>query len=316
MPEFGLLVHRPPKGPVNIGDYVQGIAVQQALGSRDVVLLEREDLASYRGDPLKVVGQGWYSHTDGAWPPSPAIDYLPFGIHVTPPSYERFTREASLAALRRLSPIGCRDHVTRKFLVSHGIDAYFSSCLTVTIQPSAVVRKPEAIYLIDASPSALGLLPASLASLPVRRLSHLIEQPANRVLSHEEWFAVAQSRLDEYYAKAAVVVTSRLHALLPSLAMGIPCLWVERRLLDRRLDLARIYARPQIFPKPDRVGQGVGSMLEQLIHPALAQVARVVGSPAEARLSPKMDMKAERLRILAALREAQQKQGWTAATTP
>jgi hypothetical protein len=60
----------------------------------------------------------------------------------------------------------------------------------------------------------------------------------------------------------------------------------------------------------------VGSMLEQLIHPALAQVARVVGSPAESRLSPKMDMKAERLRILAALREAQQKQGWTVAATP
>lgn len=131
MQRYGLLVHR-HKSMVNIGDYIQGIAVKQALGLNDFTFIDREDIAAYQGEKLRVVGQGWYCHTSGAWPPSPQIDYLPFGIHINPQSHTHFLKADSMAALKNLAPIGCRDDITKEFLDAHQVESYFSSCLTLT----------------------------------------------------------------------------------------------------------------------------------------------------------------------------------------
>ncbi|WP_428312172.1 polysaccharide pyruvyl transferase family protein [Hydrocarboniphaga sp.] len=315
-PAYGVLVHRPKRNAINIGDYVQAIAVRQALGIKgDSFLLEREELATYDGPPLRIVGQGWYCHTDGAWPPSSKIDYLPLGIHINPRSYELFLRPNSRAALDRIAPIGCRDQITKDFLDKHGVGAYFSACMTLTIQPSSeILRKPKAIYLIDASSEAIKLLPTEFKGLPVVQLSHLIPQDPANPPSHEELLKLAQARLDEYYRDAAIVVTSRLHALLPSMAMGIPCLWVERRVFDRRLDLARRYARRSVFPQPDRTGKAVADLLEKFVHPFFAILGSRGQQAAKLRITPKMDMKAERARILGLLATAMKKHGWPTAS--
>lgn len=309
MHQYGLLVHR-HKTKVNIGDYIQGIAVKQALGLSNFTFIDREDIAAYQGEKLRVVGQGWYCHTPGAWPPSPCIDYLPFGIHINPQSHAHFLKSDSLAALRTLAPIGCRDDITKEFLDAHDVASYFSSCLTLTINPSPIERRPEQIILVDANPIAIKLLPDHLQSLPVKSMSALIPHPSGRVWTHEELFEMAQERLDLYFRSAAVVVTSRLHALLPSLAMGIPCLWIERRMLDRRLDLARRYARSNIFPRPDSLGPSVGRVLDKTLHPLITMALKIGGSNAEQRIRPKMDMRVERERILADLHAARRRHGW------
>ncbi|RZI85837.1 MAG: polysaccharide pyruvyl transferase family protein [Rubrivivax sp.] len=307
--KHGLVVHRHKK-EVNIGDYIQAIAVKQALGIDEYELIDREDLAAYSGPPMRVVGQGWYCHGPGAWPPAPQIDYLPFGIHINPQSHEHFLKPASMEALKRLAPIGCRDMLTYEFLCKHGVDAYFSGCLTTTIRPSKIERRPTKIYLLDASHASIGLLPKEYRSLPVESLSHLLPHPAGRVYTHEEMFALAQERLDLYYRDAAVVITTRIHALMPCVAMGVPALWVERRLLDRRLDLARRYGKPHILACPDRLSAETRRRIETYVHPLLVGMMNLMpGDPAE-RLKPLMDMEKERARVLGDLAKAMKRAGW------
>ena len=122
---FAVLVHEPPGGLVNIGDYVQAIAVRDALGLQTVLPLQREDLRDYDGDPVRVVGQGWYCTTDGGWPPADRIDFLPFAMHINPRARSRFETPDGLAALRRLAPIGCRDTTTLEYLRERRIPSYF-----------------------------------------------------------------------------------------------------------------------------------------------------------------------------------------------
>lgn len=307
--KYGLIVHRHKK-EVNIGDYIQAIAVKQALGVDDFVLFDREDLANYKGEPLRMVGQGWYCHGEGAWPPASQIDYLPLGIHINPQSHAHFLKPTSMEALNRLAPIGCRDMMTYEFLQQHNVNSYFSGCMTVTLQPSNIPRNPEKIYLIDVGRAAIKLLPKHMQDLPVVELSHLLPHPEGRVWEHDELFKIAQERLDLYYSTAAVVITSRIHALMPSMAMGIPCIWVERRLLDRRLELARRYAFPHILACPDRLPPIAKKIMEKFAHPLISLFYSLSKPSANERLTPLMDMKAERMRILGELNNTMKKLGW------
>lgn len=307
--KYGLIVHRHKK-EVNIGDYIQAIAVKQALGVDDFVLFDREDLANYKGEPLRMVGQGWYCHGEGAWPPASQIDYLPLGIHINPQSHTHFLKPTSMEALNRLAPIGCRDMLTYEFLQQHNVNSYFSGCMTVTLQPSNIPRKPEKIYLIDVGRAAIKLLPKHMQDLPVVELSHLLPHPEGRVWEHDELFKIAQERLDLYYSTAAVVITSRIHALMPCMAMGIPCLWIERRLLDKRLYLARRYAYPHFLPCPDRFSPKVRMRIERYLHPVIVAIYNLFGFGQKSRLNPRLDMSLERERILNALNKAKEKLNW------
>lgn len=45
--------------------------------------------------------------------------------------------------LKKYEPIGCRDISTQKFLEKNGINAYFSSCLTTTLDIDFAVNDSE-----------------------------------------------------------------------------------------------------------------------------------------------------------------------------
>jgi hypothetical protein len=226
-------------------------------------------------------------------------------MHINPRARSRFETPDGLAALRRLAPIGCRDTMTLEYLRERQIPSYFSGCLTLTIQPRDIPRRPDRIYLVDTTDAALGLLPDEYRSLPVERVSHVIRRGPGTPSTHEGWLELAQTMLDGYYQNGAVVIASRLHALLPSMAMGVPCIWVERRVLDRRLDLARRYARPHFLPRPDRFPEGLAGVTEKALHPVLAAVQR-----RRRALEPRQDMAAVRESILGDLRSRMAERGW------
>ena len=256
--KYGLLVHGTSG---NIGDAVQSLAALRFLPRVDR-LVERERLGAIASaGPIKVIMNGWWMKCPEHWPPPPNVIPLFVSFHVTTgPARAAMVTDESLAYLRRHEPIGCRDLDTTSFLRAAGIDAYFSGCLTMTLPPRPRLRKDggEVLFVDPFRGHFFTALPPALAdSAEVRRLRHAAcaagGSPADSVDSElaqlagmpEAWrpaashhsalvsreigprerFRAAEAMLDKL-AAARLVVTSRLHAVLPAMALGTPALFV------------------------------------------------------------------------------------------
>ncbi|HEX2755022.1 MAG TPA: glycosyltransferase, partial [Candidatus Limnocylindrales bacterium] len=122
--------------------------------------------------------------------------------------------------LRRHGPIGCRDWSTVFLLLSAGIDAFFSGCLTMTID--GLYPSREAAYagsgmvgIIDLPPDAAGR-----DAQDVRVYSH--QSDAIRSMSLTEGLRAADAAMAAYQRDLARAVTGRLHAYLPLTSVGVP----------------------------------------------------------------------------------------------
>jgi len=226
--QFGLLSYRTD----NLGDDMQSIAARRFLPRVDRHL-DREaldEISSADGDPVALVMNGWFCHRPDKWPPAPPIDPLLISFHVTnnpEPGTGARAREAfarsprALDWLRRHGPVGARDHSTLDWLRSHGIEAWFSGCLTLTLDAPPDRPRDDFIVLNDL-PDAVATRIAGATRRPLRRTTHT-EAGAPDV---PQRFARAEALLD-LYARAACVVTTRLHGAMPCLAFGTPVLLID-----------------------------------------------------------------------------------------
>ena len=123
----------------NIGDYIQGLAANQFMKAE--VTVDREHLNNYAGEPVRLVMNGWFMQHPENFPPSPAIEPLFVSFHIRPAIADRMLTEKTVDYLRRHGPIGCRDEQTRQILEAHGVPAYYSSCLTLTL--GRTYRRPD-----------------------------------------------------------------------------------------------------------------------------------------------------------------------------
>ena len=262
--KYGLLTYKYvsrrnycPSYGVNIGDYIQSIAARQFLPQVDVCI-DRDSVSSYSGDPVKVIMNGWWHIFEGNEVTSNAITPLYVAYHVANP--EGLTKK-TLEHLEKHSPIGCRDIATMNCLLKHGIKAYLSSCLTLTLGKTYCVPKNErmnTVYFVDCdffdAPQP-GWIKWCLSRKArryrgmgkiKRRAFELIESYLHDThcekrahefyplsFSDNERFQLADQFLRDY-SKAKLIVTSRLHCALPALSMGVPVLFVGKNLGDPR----------------------------------------------------------------------------------
>ena len=117
---------------INIGDYIQALAVRQFLPTMDG-FIERERLDEYDGEEVGVIMNGWFMHEQIHWPPSPKIRPLFVGFHVNKLAEQQMYSPNGLEYLKQHEPIGCRDENTAQKLRENGINAYFSGCMTLTL---------------------------------------------------------------------------------------------------------------------------------------------------------------------------------------
>lgn len=239
----------------NIGDYVQSIAARQFLPNVDV-LVDRDSVASYKGDPIKLIMNGWWHLYEGNEITSEAITPLYVSFHLVNP--KGLTSKA-IEHLKKYAPIGCRDIATVNNLQAKGIEAYLSSCLTTTLGRTYFVSERErtnTVYFVDCDflnpNNSVFHWIKRLRSLPLQRLHKLqprvfeiirdymlgghVETRTHRYppsVSAQEGFQMADQFLQDY-SKARLVVTSRLHCALPVAAMGVPVLFVRNQLDDKR----------------------------------------------------------------------------------
>ena len=225
--KFALLGYN---GTINLGDEIQSLAARQFLPRVDA-FVDRDALGTL--DLVrrhKIILNGWYSHRPEHWPPTPSLSPLLVSMHASHTIWEernvnriafadRVLEPDSLAYLAAHGPVGLRDTHSRDLLAGHGVDTYFSGCMTLTLTAQTPLPRPGFACVNDLDDAVADFV-ADQSGLPVLRTGHL-----NRHCTDpEKRMAIARNLLS-IYASASMVVTSRLHCALPSLAFGTPVLF-------------------------------------------------------------------------------------------
>jgi hypothetical protein len=137
----------------------------------------------------------------------------------------------AIAYLKRYGPVGCRDWTTVYLLLSCGVPAFFSGCVTTTID--TVFPELEEQPPADA-PVAYVDVPAD--EVPPGAVTYAHSNPAVRRRPFAVNMRKALALLETYRSRHSAVVTSRLHCHLPLRSIGMPTEFRPKNRSDIRFD--------------------------------------------------------------------------------
>jgi len=274
---FGLLSYIENKQTFNIGDNIQSLAAKQFLPRVDIYL-NREKLGEYTGVETKLIMNGWFTHNIHNWVPGNNIKPLFVSFHINNTAAPYMLSEKGISYLKQHQPIGCRDQFSVDILKEKGIDAYFTGCLTLTLDSYKVPdsERGNDIYIVDPLYSYPTLkkiiydfrsVVRSIFNQDVFKIlikkkhlnklidKHLLksakyikqELPAKKY-NDDEKFEIADDLLRQY-ARAKLVITSRIHCALPCLALGTPVIFVNG--FDKFVDTCRFDGILDLFNRVD-----------------------------------------------------------------
>lgn len=271
---YGLLVSRTK----NLGDDVQSLAAAQFLPRIDLFIdrdsprlppAQKKEL----GDStwVKVIMNGWYTLKPLSWMPDPVIKPLLISFHIHPPLVNIFLRRYSVNEyLKRNGPVGTRDFYTYKMLIKHNIAAYFSGCLTLTLDykykfdnifeyilvtdlNEEIVNIIKTVFkekIIVLSQNLFVSTSESLMPSKIKKIIKKVLGEANysllNIISynlfdiHKKHIAnfIERLHLAEKFisliGQSQLVITSRLHTALPALSFGKPVIFINDYISDPR----------------------------------------------------------------------------------
>ena len=237
---------------VNIGDYMQTLAIRNVyrlsgVRESDVIEIDRDRIASYRGETAVMVLNGCYYAS--SFPlPRPIIPIF-MGLCV-----DEGVVVAHVAYFKEHEPIGCRDSATCEAFRRHGVKAYVTGCLTMTFPPrSAQPSNAKTLLVYGGYAGAFPL--EALQSAPQEMLQTM-EPVSQRKIVHSHPLTPRDQRqaeeharsLFEYYRdNASLVITSLHHAATPCLALGIPTI-ICRRHVDSRFSYIGNFVPVHVAP--------------------------------------------------------------------
>lgn len=220
----------------NIGDAVQIEALnyiykQMGITEEQIQDICYADLQTYDGEYVLLPMLGVAIGLENArLPLSPKIIPVFFSAHFAASEFNNKTLEY----LKRYEPIGCRDEYSMNNLRKKGIQCYLSGCITVTLPRREASVQGEKVFFIDVPERAMGGIPVSLRE-KAEMLTHLL--PMEPIAETDEaarfYQDCAKTRLQKYAREAALVVSSRIHALAPCAAMGIPVIAITENCSER-----------------------------------------------------------------------------------
>ena len=209
----------------NLGNEIQGFPGLQFLPYVNK-FLERDNLDQSKGTGhVTVFFNAWWGDRKTSWPPPSNIDPLLLSIHLDSEFIPIIKK--NLEYFRNKAPIGSKDietlHILHNLL---GPDAaYFSGCLTLLLknpnQISSNHRKD--IYLVDVKSDYESLLPVQIREKAIKIEQYITGDEKDDNMKR---FSAAYN-LIEKYSRASIVITQRIHAALPCVAMGTPVIFIN-----------------------------------------------------------------------------------------
>jgi len=218
---------------VNLGDNAQTIAARRLLArlgvaSGDIVDIDRDAISAYSGPPAAVLMNAVFRAKSFPIPASIKPIFLGFMADAK-------TLQANADYLRMHQPIGCRDAATAQVLLSLGVEAFVSGCVTLTLEPRAGAPADGRTFIVYGDNA--GELPAGLLEHAPRDVLRSVQSIYHRVPVFEYPLSLQLQRAMETYesllmaklsAEASLVITPLHHVAAPCLAMGIPTLICRR----------------------------------------------------------------------------------------
>lgn len=258
----------------NIGDYIQSLAAKQFLPQVDNYI-NRERLGEYDGEPSQIILNGWFTHHPETWMPSAQLIPLFVSFHINSSAADRMLSESGIAYLKKHEPIGCRDHYTVRLLESKGIKAYFTGCLTLTLDSYAKKKSTEndgKIYIVDPLygfpnkdriftnaksfiksvingdilniNSANEFMQKIFSKSLLDQAEYIKQELPKDTYTEDEKFILAEELLKKY-STAKLVITSRIHCALPCLALGTPVIYLNG--FEKEFDACRMEGLSDLF---------------------------------------------------------------------
>lgn len=251
---FGLLCY---DNSYNLGDNIQSIAAMQYLPHVDVWVdrdtskiydyitnkeIEHTSACDQQNQnhkskkKYKVIYNGWFDSHYCKFPPPAYLDPIMVSFHINDEDHSKDPRykvlESSLIEFHPIpshrcylvdhGPIGCRDQHTKNILDHFNIPSYFSGCLTLTLK-RPVVALTDTILVVDAHIDTQPIyhkLPAN-----IREKAVCVTQALEYLATNVDKMKLAQEFLMRI-ASAKLIITNRLHTLLPALAFHVPVLFI------------------------------------------------------------------------------------------
>ena len=186
-----------------------GVDVDLSVVQRDVTHLDAV------AENTWMLAFGWYMHNQFDlrfdFPFHENLNPIFVSFHV---NKHAILTPSAVEYLKAHGPIGCRDWTTVHLLLNAGVPAFFSGCLTTTI---------DTVFPADHVPAGDGA-PVAYVDREVPagvRADHITQQyPAVRSRSAAENLREAVRLLDSYRTRYGKIVTSRLHCFLPAWSIG------------------------------------------------------------------------------------------------
>lgn len=212
----------------NYGEDIQLLAIEylyeyMGIPYDQVVRITLQDLFSYDGEEYLLVPINWpfwgkYKKL------SEKIIPVYLGISAIGDSIVKDMR------FSEFQPIGCRDQRTFEICRKNGIEAYINGCMSLALPKSNV--KGESVYIVDVCDELLEYIPDRIKSEAIYK-THVYY---NREIPEEESARIYR----EYRENARLVISSRLHCIVPCIAYGIPVIYASKFLSTRSNWLKRI----------------------------------------------------------------------------
>ena len=224
MTKYAILSYASTK---NIGDDIQSLAAIHMLNKNNIheyICIDREKLKSYNGEPVHLIMNGWFMHNLKQFPPSKNITPLFIGFHCRK---EKLVKK-NIEYFKRFEPIGCRDLHTKHIFEKYNVNAYFSGCLTLAFDE--VVKKNELIYNVDIN-TKCKYIPNVNIDMSYYKNATIIEHDISDQslkLNVQKRFNKANELLN-IYRNAKLILTTRLHCVLPCRAFGTNVLFIHKR---------------------------------------------------------------------------------------
>lgn len=244
----GILIYTYRGKIVNIGDYIQSLA--QINGFKRIVenytktkidfkhfldkimregyyenfrfiFLSRDNMSkdAIKYPKIYVIMNGWFLRSvekdEFDWPPPDNITPLFISFHcyndvLLDPKY--------IPYYKKHEPIGCRDLHTKEAFENIGVNAYFSGCMTLTIDFFKWENRNGMTCVIDTNVDKMNI---------PNQIVHFAHEDTDKDTPYVELFYQAYNLLSQYRMYKNVI-TSRVHAYLPCIGIGIPVTFVSK----------------------------------------------------------------------------------------
>jgi hypothetical protein len=218
---------------INIGDYIQSLAALQFLPYNCIpYFVDRDSIEFYNKTKSKIIiiMNSWNIIEKGNRKVPSNIYPIYLSYHINNIEY---IDSITLNNLKKNEPIGCRDKFTEKYLQKKGINSYFSSCLTTTLDINFAVNQIERTNDIIFIDFRFGEFPEADKFIKSLKAYNFLNIKYKRHMyksqySHLQRFKIAKQLLDQY-ARAKLVISTRIHGALPCLALKTPIIFVNKK---------------------------------------------------------------------------------------